>query len=98
MKFLKGYLLILISFVFFIGCQHNRIVVNPAGKRGITVERKVFFVFYGIGQTQRYTYGELCGNNGVYEVRSYMSFIDGLLTGLTYAILSPRTLEVSCEL
>ena len=56
------------------------------------------FFLGGIGQTQFHNAVELCkNNNGAEFIETRLSFAQGLVTGLTYSIYAPRTVNIYCK-
>ena len=62
-----------------------------------TYEGKSHFVFWGIGQEKTYNPREICGVKGVSAVDSHTTFVDGLLSGLTWGIYSPESYAIYCN-
>lgn len=61
-----------------------------------TDNMQTFFV-YGLGQNQTINAAEVCGGaNKVAKVESKMTFLNGLLGGLTFGIYTPRQAMVYC--
>jgi hypothetical protein len=55
------------------------------------------FVFWGLGQEKTIDPKEVCGNRKVAQVQSTMTFLNGLFSGLTYGIYSPRNFSIYCD-
>lgn len=84
--------------IFFSGCFHNRVTVNPLnGKPGETKEIRGHFFLTGLVPVQRYSAKDLCADKGIYQVHSYSSFLDLLLSSITLCLYTPKTLEVICN-
>lgn len=59
-------------------------------------DMQTFFVA-GLGQTQTINAAEVCGGaSKVAKVESQMTFLNGLLGGLTFNIYTPRQARVYC--
>ncbi len=89
---------IIILIIALFSCSHNRVTMNPQKAPGESNSRMVHYFLWGLLPNYTYTTGELCGENGVYQVHSYTSFIDGLLYLFTWGVYSPKTLEVKCNI
>lgn len=61
-------------------------------------EGTTHFVFWGIGQKNQIDPKDVCGKRKVTAVETHYSFIQGLMTGITYGIYSPRGYSVYCEI
>lgn len=61
-----------------------------------THESKANFFIYGLGQTKEVNAGQICGDRPIRMLETRYSFIDGLLSVITYGIYSPRTYAVYC--
>lgn len=55
------------------------------------------FVFWGLGQVKELYPAEVCGTSTVTSVETKYSFLNGLLSGITYGIYSPRDYAVYCS-
>lgn len=60
-------------------------------------EGTTHFVFWGIGQQKDLRPTEICGEYAVAAVQTNYSFINGLLSGITYGIYSPRDYAIFCD-
>jgi hypothetical protein len=68
----------------------------PASSRGPEhVEWSHFFLFGLIGEKQL-DVSQVCGGAGVAEVQTRMSFVNGLVGGLTLGLYAPRSVKVVC--
>lgn len=52
------------------------------------------FIFWGMGQTREINPKEVCGKKEVVAVETNISFINGLISMLTYGIYSPRNYSI----
>lgn len=80
-------------------CATQRFEINApvAPSSEATLEEMQPFFVGGIGQEAMIDAAKVCGGAGnVASVETEMSFIDGLLAGVTGSIYSPRTARVYC--
>jgi hypothetical protein len=56
-----------------------------------------FFVFGLVPNAQTVKAEQFCKDSEIQRVETEMTFLNGLLTGVTYNIYTPRTLKVYCE-
>jgi hypothetical protein len=90
--------LCLFAFVFLIsGCCHQKFDLNSSRSTIPTYEGTSHFVFWGLGQVKEVNPEEVCGNRGIASVETGLSFVDGLLSGITYGIYSPREYRIYCN-
>lgn len=96
MKHLFGVVLIT---ALLSSCATQSFDVNPpvAPMNEATLEESQPFFVGGIGQSALIDAAEVCGGaENVARVETELSFLDGLLAGLTGSIYSPRTARVYC--
>jgi hypothetical protein len=96
---MKHLLAVLLVTVLLSSCATQRFDVNPAvGPSGEpTLDESQPFFVGGIGQSTTTDAAAVCGGaENIASVETEMSFIDGLLAGLTGTIYSPRTARVYC--
>jgi hypothetical protein len=79
------------------GCTYQKFQLDDKAATIPTHEGTNHFVFWGLGQTKEVDPNEVCGSRGTSSVETRYSFVDGLLTGITYGIYSPRTYAVYCK-
>jgi len=60
-------------------------------------EKSQTFFIYGIGQTQDLNAGEVCGKKSISRIETNQTFVDGLLSVITFGIYTPRTVSVFCK-
>lgn len=79
------------------GCCTQRF--DLSGTRGTipTYEGKSHFIFWGLGQTKDINPNEICGRRGVRSVDSHITFVDGLLSGITWGIYNPQSYSIYCN-
>lgn len=69
------------------------------GNSSTTPDKEVMQPFFvsGLGQTQEIDAAEICGGvDKVAKVESHMSFLNGLLGGVTWGLFTPRQAKVYC--
>ncbi len=96
---MKGLVGAFVLAVLLSSCATQRFDINapvgPSGEPALDTSQ-AFFVG-GIGQEAMIDAAEVCGGaRNVASVKTEMSFIDGLLAGLTGSVYSPRTARVYC--
>lgn len=91
-------LVLVLGFIFATSCvtQNFRLSEGPA-KTVPAYEGTSHFIFWGIGQEKEIDPKEVCGTRKIAQVQSSLSFINGLLSGITYGIYSPRDYAIFCE-
>ena len=81
-------------------CSTQRVFVDgtkPVTKEQATYSKSQSFFVYGIGQTKTINAKEICGQNGIAEVTTTQTFVNGLLGVVTFGIFTPRTVIVNCN-
>lgn len=95
---MKKFLLTSLSFLVLTGCatQTFRIQGGSFDKEPTEEEMAIFFVG-GIGQKQVIDAAGVCGGyNKIAKVETELRFLDGLLSGLTSGLFTPRVARVYC--
>lgn len=88
---------ILVLSLALCSCATQSYVINGGGSTEPTNEVMQPFFISGLGQTQEIDAGAVCGGaDKVAKVESHVSFINGLLGGLTWGIYTPRQAKVYC--
>lgn len=93
----------IISLIVISSCATQTFVVNPKVKREVPAGNPHFsksshFFISGIGQSMVLNASEFCKeSDGVAFVESKQSFAQVFLTGITYGIYTPRTMNVYCN-
>lgn len=99
---MKKYLLIITLFLIT-SCQTQRFSVNQYIRREVPKSNPHYtkwshFFFWGIGQESNLNAGEMCKEDGgVAFVETKLTFAQGLISGLSYGIYSPRTNNIYCN-
>lgn len=89
------YGLLVFTVVFLTGCYHTRIETGLApGTQVIDQEWAPSFV-YGLVPPPTVEAGEECPN-GVAIVETEISFLNGLVSALTFSIFTPMHIKVTC--
>lgn len=79
-------------------CATQRFYVSDNPVKGDADQDKMHHFFVGgIGQTQEINAKKVCKGKDVSHVETQLSFLDGLLGGITYGIYTPRTAKVYCK-
>ena len=80
------------------GCCTQNIPLNNDRMPTVpTYEGTSHFIFWGLGQEKTINPKDVCGKKKVTAVNTHYSFVQGLMTGITYGIYSPRGYSVYCE-
>lgn len=90
--------LILLFALCLAGCSTQTFYVN--NERGINpdVDKSQAFFIGGIGQQDEIDAAKTCGGaDKVAKVETELTFLDGLLRGITFGFYSPRTARVYCS-
>ncbi len=85
--------------LFLTACQTQQAQIKGAPKGNPAVSKTQHLFIYGLaGQPAVIDAAAVCGGaDKVQAIETQMSFIDGLLTGITYSLYTPRTVKVYCE-
>lgn len=80
------------------GCSTQTYIVSeqPAAKTASYDKMQHFFVG-GIGQQSEKDTKEVCTNNNVAKVQTQQTFLNGLLSMISYGIYSPRDMRIYCK-
>lgn len=92
-------ILYLLAVVLFLqSCATQQFPINDDNVPTVpTYEGTNHFIFWGIGQTKVINPKDVCGTRKIRAIESHYSFLQGLLTILTYGIYSPRGYAIYCE-
>ena len=94
---MKIIITLLLSSVLF-GCSTQSYNINGGAGIEPTKETMQPFFISGIGQTQEIDAASVCGGaDKIAKVESHMSFLNGLLGGLSFGIYTPRQAKVYCR-
>ena len=78
-------------------CTQNFPLNNDRMPTVPTYEGTSHFILWGLGQEKTINPKDVCGKKKVTAVNTHYSFVQGLITGITYGIYSPRGYSVYCE-
>ena len=91
----RATLLVLVALVFG-GCYHATVNTGVApGSQQIHQPWAKSFVF-GLVPPETVNAMEECGSNGVARVETQISFLNGLVSALTFSIFTPMDILVTC--
>jgi hypothetical protein len=79
------------------GCTYQKFQLEDRLATVPSKEGTNHFIFWGLGQTKTVDPREVCGSKGVSAVETRYTFINGLLSGITYGIYSPRNYVIYCK-
>jgi len=92
----KVFLAILITVIT--GCSTQTYYVNNERAIDPDKEESQTFFISGIGQQQEIDAAKVCGGvDKIAKVESELTFVDGLLGGITFGIYTPRTARIYCS-
>jgi uncharacterized lipoprotein YmbA len=90
--------IILISALLLSGCATQSFRLSDGQAKSIpSYQGTSHFVFWGIGQEKQLDPKEVCGARKVSQVQTTYSFLNGLLSGITWGIYSPRDYAIYCS-
>ena len=91
-------ILIVAIVVALSGCAVQTFHINPGSTVEPTKQEMQAFFVGGIGQEQEINAAQICGGaDKVAKVDAHISFLDGLLGGLTWGIFTPHSARVYCK-
>lgn len=94
---MKKLCLPILATLLFTGCATQTYYVNGNGNSSPDREKSQAFFISGIGQEKEMNASEICGGSDkVHKVQSKLTFLDGLLSSITWGIYTPRTAKVYC--
>jgi hypothetical protein len=95
---MKSFLKVLIFSVLLISCSSQIVKVGrDANPPNPTLDKSQAFFVYGIGQTQEIDGRAICKEKGINRIRTKQTWVNVLLQVVTFAIYTPRTVEVYCN-
>lgn len=96
MKFSKTILsLILISTFTLSGCFHATVETGKAASNEVIEQPWAMSFVYGLIPPATVDASEKC-TNGVAKVETQISFLNGLVSALTFSIVTPMNIKVTC--
>jgi hypothetical protein len=81
-------------------CATQQFKVTEKGKKRSvpSYEGKHHFIFWGLGQEKEVNALEACNEGQSIEaVDTHLTFVDGLLSAITYGIYYPRSYRIYCS-
>lgn len=88
---------LLLAFLLLPGCFNNARITNFGGSPGIEQTRWVHTVIFGIVSLNEIDAHSLCGDKGVFAIRTNANMYTVILTGITGGIYSPLMVHVTCK-
>jgi hypothetical protein len=80
------------------GCATQTFYVHGGTTSVANEDRMQAFFFNGIGQEQEINAALVCGSaDKIAKVQVQQTFLDGLITGITFGIITPRDARVFCR-
>ena len=87
---------LIIALALLTGCANSSFTVNGAGSAPTQAKSQHYFVA-GIGQKKDINAAEVCGGvDKVQKVEVQQTFLNGLLSVVTFNIYTPRMARVYC--
>jgi len=83
--------------LFATGCSYQKFQLDDKAALTPAKEGTSHFFVAGIGQTHTIDAKAVCGDRGVRATETSYSFLNGLLTGITYGLYAPRSYAVYCN-
>lgn len=94
---MKKFIIALVVSVALSGCATQTFTLNGSGGDVPDQEMMQPFFIGGLGQVQEMDAAKICGGaDKVAKVETHLTFIDGLLGGLSTGLFTPRTARVYC--
>jgi hypothetical protein len=95
---MKKTLAVVATVLTLAGCCTQNFPLNQERMPTVpTYEGTNHFIFWGLGQEKTVNPKDVCGKKKITAVNTHYSFVQGLLTAITYGIYSPRGYSVYCE-
>lgn len=91
-------LVLLFSILAMMSCSTQNFKVTSGTSKTIpNFEGTSHFIFWGLGQENLIDPKEICGDKKVANLQSKTTFLNGLLSGITWGIYAPRDYSIYCE-
>lgn len=84
------------SVVLLAGCFHTTVETGAAPSATVIENKWAMSFVYGLVPPATVETQSKCGTKGVSKVESQISFLNGLVAGLTFSIVTPMTIKVTC--
>ena len=95
---MKKYLAIAMFSTLLTACSTQVYELNPTNATEPNYEKSQHFFVGGLGQQQELDATSVChGANNVAKVETKQTFVNGLLSAISYGIYSPREIKVYCK-
>ncbi|MEI8632486.1 Bor family protein [Vibrio sp. PP-XX7] len=89
---------VVIAAVLMGGCSAQTFLVNGNTVDTPTSQKAQHFFVYGIGQEKQINAAEVCGGaDKVIKVEAQQTFVNGLLSAVTFGIYAPRDAKIYCK-
>ncbi len=86
--------LILVAVLCFSSCYTVRYDVGAGSQSGVEVKEKNHFLIYGLAPLNENDPAKMAGGATDYQVEITHSFVDGLISAITFGIYTPTTMIV----
>lgn len=87
---------VILTFILFTSCSTVEINLGGRPDRRAITETKPFYIL-GIVGSHQLIMKDYC-KTGVSKIKEQTTFIDALLTGVTFGVYAPRTVNIYCRL
>lgn len=94
-KTVSKFLAIAVMAILLTSCYSQTYTVGKGSQTGVVVKEKNHFAIYGLAVLNTSSPTEMAGDTTDYEVNTQHSFVDGLISGLTFGLYNPTTTKVT---
>jgi hypothetical protein len=81
--------------ILLTSCYSQTYTVGKGSQTGVVVKEKNHFAIYGLATLNTSSPTEMAGDATDYEVNTQHSFVDGLISSLTFGLYNPTTTKVT---
>lgn len=80
------------------GCSTQTYIVSEqSAQQKASFDKMQHFFVGGIGQQSEKNTNEVCANGSVAKVQTQQTFLNGLLSMISYGIYAPRDMRIYCK-
>jgi len=92
---MKKIILVAVVAIAMTSCYTHQYSVGTGASTGLTVTEKNHYVVYGLAAIKTSNPQDMAKGAKNFDVKTTHSFIDGLISGLTFGIYNPTTTTVT---
>jgi hypothetical protein len=85
----------MISPLVLSSCYTANIQVGSGAESGVSTKAKNNYFLFGLAPGKQAEYKQMADNQENYDIQIQMTFVDGLLFGITFGIFTPFTVTVT---